>query len=172
MKKIVATMFLVSFCYMAFAQYDNSEKVSLLAGFTSTGSEFVFWQDNVYGGNIQLIYDVKKIEEGAIGIKLTTELADGYNGYYGGLNFRIGSRFFGDMDLLFGHSSLTNEKLLSNYGANVTEYSGAGFIWDIGIGYRFASNPLFIRMAYSAHTPMGHAGLNTIYSIQLGFRIK
>lgn len=170
MKKITITLALITFCHLAMAQYDNSEKISILAGFTSTGSEFVFWSDNVYGGNLQLVYDVKKIEEGAIGLKGSAALSEGYSGFYGGLNGRIGSRFFGDMDALFGYSSIENEKLLTSYGTN--QYSGAAFVWDMGIGFRFASNPLFVRMAFAAHVPIGHTGLNTAYIIQLGYRIK
>ena len=75
------------------------------------------------------------------------------------------------MDVLFGYSSIKNEKLLSNYGADVDKYSGAAFVWDIGIGYRFI-NPLFVRLAFAAHVPIGHTGLNTAYIIQLGYRIR
>lgn len=172
MKRATTTLLFISLCTFLLAQYDNSEKLSLLAGFTSTGSEFVFWSDNVYGGNLQLIYDVKKIEEGAIGLKGSAALSEGYNGFYGGLNGRIGSRFFGDMNALFGYSSITNEKLLSNYGADVDKYSGAAFVGDLGIGFRFASNPLFVRMAFAAHVPIGHTGLNTAFVLQLGYRLK
>ncbi|RLD82784.1 MAG: hypothetical protein DRJ10_04665 [Bacteroidetes bacterium] len=171
MEKLTITLFLISINYVAIAQYDNSEKLSILAGFVSTGSEFVFWSDNVYGGNFQLVYDVKKIEEGAIGLKASAALSSGYQGYYGGLNLRIGSRFFGDMDLLYGYSSITNEKLLSNYGANINKYSGGAFVGNIGIGFRFADNPLFVRLAYGGHFPTNHLGLNTAFFIQLGFRI-
>ena len=94
MKKIITFLFFI-LALAVTAQYDNSEKLTLLGGFTSTGSEFVFWQDNVYGGNVQLIYDVKKIEEGAIGLKAASAFSSGYSGYYGGLNLRVGSRFFG-----------------------------------------------------------------------------
>ena len=170
MKKISIIIILIYSSLQLFAQYDNSEKLSVLAGFTSTGSEFVFWSDNVYGGSFQLVYDVKKIEEGAIGLKASTALSNGYQGYYGGLNFRIGSRFFADADLLFGYSSIDNEKLLSNYGTNVNEYNGGAFVGNIGIGYRFV-NPLFVRFVYGFHTPLGHSGLNTAFSMQLGFRI-
>ena len=172
MKKISVFLTLLVIGLISNAQYDNSEKLSVLAGFVSTGSEFVFWSDNVYGGNLQLLYDVKKIHEGAIGIKASTALANGHQGYYGGPNFRIGSRFFGDIDLLFGYSSINNEKLLSNYGANVSEYKGAAFVGNIGFGYRFAENPLFVRLAYGGHFPIGHMGLNTAFTFQLGFRIK
>ena len=172
MKKITITLALITICHLAMAQYDNSEKISILAGFTSTGSEFVFWSDNVYGGNLQLVYDIKKIEEGAIGLKGSAAISDGYNGFYGGFNGRIGSRFFGDMNALFGYSSITNEKLLSNYGAGVNKYSGGAFVGDIGIGFRFASNPLFVRMAFAGHLPINHTGLNSAYILQLGYRIK
>ena len=172
MKKVSITIVLIYSSLLTFAQYDNSEKLSILAGFASTGSEFVFWSDNVYGGNFQLVYDVKKIHEGAIGLKASVALSSGYQGYYGGLNFRIGSRFFGDIDLLFGYSSISNEKLLSNYGANVGKYSGGAFVGGIGIGYRFANNPLFVRLGYSSHFPIDHLGLNTAFTFQLGYRIK
>jgi len=172
MKKISVILVLLSLGIATHAQYDNSEKLSLLAGFVSTGSEYIFWSDNVYGGNLQLLYDVKKIDEGAIGLKASTVLSSGYQGYYGGANLRIGSQFFGDLDLLFGYSSITSEKLLDTYGAGVSEYSGAAFVGNLGFGYRFANNPLFVRVAYGAHTPIGNKGLNTGFSIQLGFRIK
>lgn len=172
MKKISVILLLFSFGIATHAQYDNSEKLSVLAGFVSTGSEYVFWTDNVYGGNLQLLYDVKKIEEGAIGLKASTALSNGYQGYYGGANLRIGSRFFGDLDLLFGYSSITNEKLLDTYGAGVSEFSGAAFVGNIGVGYRFANNPLFVRLAFGGHFPIDHKGLNSAFSLQLGFRIK
>lgn len=111
MKKISAVLLLLSLCISTHAQYDNTEKLSILTGFVSTGSEFIFWSDNVFGGNLQLLYDVKKVEEGAIGLKASTVLSSGYQGYYGGANLRVGSRFFGDLDLLFGYSSITSEKL-------------------------------------------------------------
>ena len=172
MKSIIITIILVLSSLISLAQYDNSEKLSILGGFVSTGSEYIFWSDNVYGGNLQLVYDVKKIEEGAIALKVSTTLANGFQGYYGGLNLRIGSRFFGDVDLLFGYSSITDEQLLSNYGANIDKYSGASFVGNMGVGYRFANNPLFIRLAYGGHFPISHMGLNTAFSLQLGFRIK
>ncbi len=172
MKKIFFAFVLISVGFLSYGQYDNSEKLSLLAGFVSTGSDFVFWSDNVYGGSFQLVYDVKKIEEGALALKASTAFSSGFQGYYGGLNARIGSRFFGDVDLLFGYSSIHNEKLLDSYGAGVEKYSGGAFVGTLGIGYRFLKNPLFIRLAYGAHTPLGHTGLNTAFSLQLGFRIK
>ena len=171
-KKIIIAIILIFPGLLSFAQYakyDNSEKLSILAGFTSTGSEFVFWSDNVYGGNLQLVYDIIKIEEGAIGLKGSVALSDGYSGYYGGLNFRIGSRFFGDVDLLLGYSSITNEKLLSSY--NSTEYNGGAFVGSMGIGYRFA-NPLFVRIAYTGHFPFSSKGINSVFIFQLGYRIK
>ena len=149
--------------------YDNSKKFSILGGFTSTGSEFVFWSDNVYGGNVQLLYDFLKIGEGAIGFKVSGARANGFSGYYGGLDFRIGSRFFGDVDLLFGYSSVKNEKLLISY--NTTAFSGGAFVGSLGIGYRFI-NPLFIRLAYAGHFPFGASGLNSGFMFQLGFRFK
>ena len=171
MRKIIIIISFMFSSLLSVAQYDNSEKLSILAGFISTGSEFIFWSDNVYGGNLQVNYDVKKIDEGAIALKVSTALSNGYQGYYGGLNFRMGSRFFGDVDLLFGHSSITNEKLLSTYGTGINEFSGGAFIGNIGIGFRFANNPLFVRMAYGGHFPMNHMGLNNAFSFQLGYRI-
>lgn len=172
MKNLYIVLFLIVSNIAAHAQYDNSEKLSVLAGFISTGSEFIFWSDNVYGGNAQLIYDVKKIHEGAIGLKASAGFSNGFQGYYGGANFRVGSRFFADMDLLFGYSSVNNEKLLSTYGANVSEYTGGAFVGNFGFGFRFANNPLFIRFAFGSHFPLGHTGLNTSYNFQLGYRIK
>jgi len=172
MKRIFIVLFLVVSNLGVQAQYDNSEKLSVLAGFISTGSEYIFWSDNVYGGNVQLIYDVKKIHEGAIGLKASTGFSNGFQGYYGGGNFRIGSRFFGDMDLLFGYSSISNEKLLSSYGVGVSEYNGGAFVGNIGLGYRFVNSPLFVRLAYGGHFPINHMGLNSSFNLQLGFRIK
>ena len=170
MKYFFFSLFMTLFFQTVTAQYDNSEKISVLGGFTSTGSEFVFWSDNVYGGNLQLLYDVKKIWEGAIGVKGTGGWSPGYSGYYGGLNLRVGSRFFWDMDLLYGYSSVTNEKLLSNY--TVDQYEGGAFVGNMGLGFRFASNPLFIRLAYIGHFPTADRGINTAFNLQLGFRIK
>ena len=152
------------------AQYDNSEKLSILGGFTSTGSEFVFWSDNVYGGNLQLVYDLKKIHEGAIGVKASGSWASGFGGYFGGLNFRVGSRFFADLDVLFGYSHITNEKLLSSYSPK--EHSGAAMVSTIGLGFRLAESPLFFRLAYGGHFPTGNRGLNTGFNLQLGYRFR
>ncbi len=170
MKKISIIIIMIYSSLQSFSQYDNSEKLSVLAGFTSAGSEFIFWSDNVYGGNLQFIYDFKKIEEGAIGFKGFGAWSNGYGGYYGGLNFRIGSRFFADMDLLFGYSSIDNEKLLTSYSTD--KYSGGAFVGNIGIGYRLAESPLFFRLAYGGHFPFNDNGLNTAFFMQLGFRIK
>jgi hypothetical protein len=67
MKTIFSTLILAFAVHSLIAQYDNSEKFTILGGFTATGSEFVFYSDNVYGGNVQLVYDVLKIQEGANG---------------------------------------------------------------------------------------------------------
>lgn len=172
MKKIFTLLLFILMSFVSKAQYDNSEKLSILAGFVSTGSEYMFWSDNVYGGNFQINYDVKKIHEGAIALKASTTLASGFQGYYGGFNGRVGSRFFGDIDLLFGYSSISNIKLLGSYGAHASEYSGGAFVGNIGLGYRFANNPLFIRFAFGSHFALGQTGLNTSYNFQLGYRIK
>ena len=121
MKKIIQLAFFLLLTVHAYGQYDeNKEKITIISGFLSTGSKFVFSSDNVYGGNFQVVYDVLKIEEGSIGLKASGAWADGFSGYYGGANLRIESRFFGDLDLLFGHSQsviknyyrLTQEKII------------------------------------------------------------
>ena len=170
MRSLVIFVFSILFSLTISAQYDNSEKISILGGFTSSGSEFVFWTDNAYGGNVQLVYDVLKIHEGAIGVKASGSWASGFGGYFGGLNFRVGSRFFLDFDLLYGYSKVTNSKLLSSY--NTKEHSGGALVGNIGLGYRFENNPLFVRLAYGGHFPTGNRGLNTGFNIQLGYRIK
>ena len=174
MRRFIILLALFAIAYQANAQqakdpYDNSEKFSVIGGFTSTGSEFAFWSDNVYGGNVQLLFDVFKLGEGAIGIKASGAWSDGFSGYYGGLNLRIGSRFFGDLDLLFGYSSVKNEKLLESYQSD--EFSGGAFVGTLGIGYRF-KNPLFLRLAFAGHFPFNDNGLNTGLMLQLGFRIR
>lgn len=171
MKYLIFTLLFSSFLTIANAQYDNSEKLSILGGFTSTGSEFVFWDDNVYGGNLSFVYDVKKIHEGAIGIKGTGAWSSGYSGYYGGLNFRVGSRFFLDMDALYGHSSISNDKLLPSYTVD-DEYKGGAFVGNIGIGYRFPDNPFFVRLAYIGHFATSNQGINTAFNLQLGYRLQ
>ncbi len=168
MNKIITLLFLFTTLAVN-AQYDNSEKLTILGGFTSTGSEFVFWADNVYGGNVQLLYDVKKIHEGAIGLKASSTFSNGYTGYYGGLNLRIGSRFFGDTDLLFGYSTISNETLLKSYDTD--KFTGGAFVGNIGLGYRLANTPLLFRLAFCTHFPFGESALNTSYNIQIGYRI-
>lgn len=168
MKKILLGVLFVLIWAYTNAQYDNSEKLTILGGFTTSGSEFVFWSDNVYGGNVQLLYDIKKIEEGAIGFKASSAWSSGYSGYYGGLNFRVGSRFFGDADLLFGYSSISNKTLLKSYDTD--KFNGGAFVGNIGIGYRFANNPLLIRFAISGHFPFGETALNSSYNFQIGYR--
>lgn len=170
MKKIIKLSILLLFAARVSGQYDeNKEKFTVLGGFVSSGSEFVFWSDNVYGGNLQLGYDVLKIEEGSIGFKASGTWADGFNGYYGGANLRIGTRLFGDLDLLLGHSSISNEKLLSAY-PEVTNYSGGAFVGNLGFGYRFPNNPLLFRLAITAHFPFQNAGINYGYNFQIGYR--
>ena len=171
MKKVIPlTVFLFFFAIQVFGQHDeNREKYTVLGGFISSGSEFVFWSDNVYGGNFQLIYDVLKIDEGAVGLKASGTWADGFSGYYGGANLRMGSRLFGDLDLLLGYSSISNEKLLSTY-PKVTNYSGGAFVGNIGFGYRFPNNPLLFRLALTTHFPFKNVGLNYGYNIQIGYR--
>lgn len=170
MRLLFSLMLLVFSFQLVYAQYDNSEKLSILGGFTSTGSEFLFWSDNVYGGNLQLLYDIKKIHEGAIGVKAAGSWASGFGGYFGGLNFRVGSRFFADLDVLFGYSKITNEDLLSSYIPK--EHSGTALVSNLGIGFRLAESPLFFRLAYGGHFPSGNSGLNTGFNLQLGYRFS
>ena len=170
MKKNLIVVFYLIFASQTFAQFDeNKEKFTLLGGITSTGSEFVIWSDNVYGGNVQFVYDFMKIEEGAIAFKGSFAWSDGFSGYYGGLNLRMGTHLFGDIDLLFGHSTISNEKLLSSY-KDRSKYNGGAFVGNIGFGYRFIDNPLLIRFAINSHFPFNDNGLNYGYNLQLGYR--
>ena len=170
MKKIIQLVVYLFFTTQVFCQVDASkERFTALGGLISSGSEFVFWSDNVYGGNFQLVYDVLKIQEGAVALKASGVWASGYNGYYGGANLRIGSRFFGDIDLLLGHSSVSNEKLLSSY-PKVDKYSGGAFIGNLGFGYRFPNNPLLVRLALTTHFPFQNEGINYGYNFQIGYR--
>ena len=79
--------------------------------------------------------------------------------------------FFGDLDLLLGYSSISNEKLLSTY-PKVDKYSGGAFAGNVGLGYRFANNPLLIRFAITSHFPFQNVGINYGYSLQVGYRFK
>ena len=170
MKKYIIGSILLLFTAGVFGQYDeNREKFTLLGGFISSGSEFVFWSDNVYGGNLQLVYDILKIGEGSIGLKASGAWAEGFGGYYGGASFRIGSRLFGDLDLLVGHSSISNEKLLSGY-PGVNKYSGGAFAGNLGFGYRFPNNPFVVRLALTTHFPFKDVGINYGYNFQIGYR--
>ena len=170
MKKIIQLAFMMLFAVHVFAQYENDEKLTILGGMTTSGSEFVFWKYNVYGGNFQLVYDVKKIQEGAIALKASGSWADGFSGYYAGPNFRIGSRFFGDVDLLFGYSSISNEKLLTSY-PKIDKYSGGAFVGNLGFGYRFPNNPLLVRLAFLSHFPFQkNVAVNYGYNLQIGYR--
>ena len=170
MKKIIQLAVFLLFAVQVFGQYDeNKEKFTILGGVMTSGSEFIFQSDNVYGGNFQIIYDLLKIEEGSIGFKASGAWADGFSGYYGGTNLRIGSRLFGDLDLLLGYSSISNEKLLSTY-PKVDKYSGGAFIGNLGFGYRFPDNPLLIRLVLTSHFPFQDAGINYGYNLQIGYR--
>lgn len=169
-KSIIIASFFLIYTSNIFGQFDeNKEKFTLLVGVTSTGSEFVIWQENVYGGNFQFVYDFKKIEEGAIAFKGSFALSDGYSGYYGGANLRIGAMLFADIDLLLGYSSLTNEKLLSGY-PGTSKYSGGVFVGNLGFGYRFIDNPLLLRFAINSHFPFSGSGFNYGYNLQVGYR--
>ena len=96
-----------------FGQQEKRE-ITILGGFATTGSEFIFWEDNTYGGNVQVIYELTKFAAGfsAVGFKASGMFADGMTGGYGGLNIRIDEPFFFDLDALLGYSSISNPDLL------------------------------------------------------------
>lgn len=171
LKTLVLNILLFS-SYLSYSQFEeNNEKFTVLGGVTSTGSEFIIWSDNIYGGNVQFIYDVKKIEEGAIALKGSYSWADGFNGYYGGANIRIGSVLFADFDFLVGHSSVKNPELLKSYvDLSADEYKGPAFVGNIGFGYRFPTNPLLLRFSFNTHFPFNERGLNSGYNLQVGYR--
>ena len=171
MKIIVSFGVFMLLASSVFGQYEeNKEKFTILGGLMSSGTEFVFWSDNVYGGNFQIIYDALKIQEGSIGIKASGVWAEGFSGYYGGPNLRIGSKLFLDFDAMFGYSSISNKKLLSTY-PKTDHYSGGAFVGNIGFGYRFANNPLLVRFAITSHFPFQNVGINYGYNLQLGYRL-
>ncbi len=164
----VVTLLLIN--TLSIAQ-SNEKDLILLVGFNTTGSEFVFWDDNTYGGNVQVIKELVKFGGGfsAIGFKASGLFADGMLGGYGGLNFRVDEPFFFDFDALIGYSSVTNPNLLKSYDFKTTEYNGMAFVSSLGIGYRLQNSPLLFRLAYSLHLPFGNNGLNTGLNFQLGY---
>ena len=143
-----------------------------MAGFATTGSEFIFWEDNTYGGNVQLIYELTKFAAGfsSVGFKASGMFADGMTGGYGGLNIRIDEPFFFDLDALLGYSSISNENLLLSYDKGITEYSNMAFVTSLGAGYRFPNSPLLVRLAYAIHVPFNTTGFNGALNFQLGVR--
>ena len=58
----------------------DEKKLVVLGGVTVTGSEFVFWEDNVVGGNLQLVYELKRFSAAAIGVKVAGGFSDGFSG--------------------------------------------------------------------------------------------
>ena len=168
--KFLTLLIALSTCLYLKAQ--DEKGIILQVGFNSTGSEFVFWEDNTYGGNVQLIYEVLRFagDASALGIKASGLFADGMSGGYAGLNLRVDELFFIDFDALIGYSSISNADLLTSYDFGTTEYSDLAGIFGIGIGYRFPSNPLHLRLAYALHMPFANSGLNGGLNLQLGFR--
>ena len=150
----------------------DKNDLMILGGFNTTGSEFIFWNDNTYGGNVQLIKELVEIFGGSstIGFKGSGLFADGMTGGYGGLNLRIDEPFFLDLDALVGYSSITNADLLKSYNFGTTEYQGMAFVTSLGMGYRFQNNPWLLRIAYTTHIPLANTGLNTGPNFQLGYR--
>ena len=120
----------------------STEKSAVLVGFNSTGSEFIFWDDNTYGLNVQYLREIKELGAGfsSLSFKVTGLFADGMTGGFGGLNIRVDEPFFFDFDALIGYSSITNADLLLSYGKSVTEYKDLAMITSIGAGYRFPNN--------------------------------
>jgi hypothetical protein len=154
-----------------FGQQEKRE-ITVLGGFATTGSEFIFWEDNTYGGNVQVIYELTKFAAGfsAVGFKASGMFADGMTGGYGGLNIRIDEPFFFDLDALLGYSSITNADLLSSYSKGVTEFKDMAFVTNLGVGYRFPESPLLLRLAYGIHLPFNSNGFNGSLNFQLGYR--
>ena len=153
------------------AQFDNSEKFTLMLGTITNGPDDYEFDETVFGFSIQGIYDVVKMHEGAIGIKASAGFGDGFNGYFGGVNARIGARFFLDMDLLFGYKEITNPKLITTY-PGLKEYKGNAVLWDLGFGYRFDNSPLVLRGGIGASFATGYAGVSPVFGVQLGYRFK
>jgi hypothetical protein len=166
----LTTALLVS-CTALFGQQEKRE-ITVLAGFAATGSEFIFWSDNTYGGNVQVIYELTKFGAGfsALGFKASGMFADGMTGGYGGLNLRVDEPFFVDLDVLLGYSSITNADLLSSYDEGLTEYKNMAFVTSLGLGYRFPESPLLLRIAYGIHLPFHSIGFNGALNFQLGYR--
>lgn len=154
-----------------FGQQEKRE-ITVLGGFATTGSEFIFWEDNTYGGNVQVIYELTKFAAGfsAVGFKASGMFADGMTGGYGGLNIRIDEPFFFDLDALLGYSSISNADLLSSYSKGITEFKDMAFVTNLGVGYRFPESPLLLRLAYGIHLPFNSNGFNGSLNFQLGYR--
>jgi len=171
MKKLYVLTFSLFVLSMAKAQSDD--KNALLIGFNSTGSEFVFWESNTYGLNVQYLREIAELGGGfsSLSLKGAGIFADGFTGGYGGLNIRVDEPFFVDMDVLFGYSNITNAELLKTYERNTTEYKDLAFITSLGVGYRFPSNPLILRLAYGVHWPISSSsGFNGALNLQLGVK--
>ena len=172
MRKLSAfTIALLVSCIALFGQQEKKE-ITVIAGFASTGSEFIFWSENTYGGNVQVIYELTKFGAGfsALGFKASGMFADGMTGGYGGLNLRVDEPFFVDLDALLGYSSITNSDLLSSYDKGLSEYKNMAFVTSLGLGYRFPTSPLLLRLAYTVHVPFSSSGFNGALNFQLGYR--
>ena len=172
MKKLAAALFILFSIQTASLFAQDEKGIVLQIGFNTTGSEFVFWEDNTYGGNIQMIYEVVRFagDASALGIKASGLFADGMTGGYAGINLRVDELFFVDFDAMLGYSSIDNPNLLQSYDIGTIEYKDLAGIFGIGIGYRFQENPLHVRLAYALHLPLSNNGLNTGLNIQLGYR--
>lgn len=151
----------------------SDEKNAVMIGFNSTGSEFVFWESNTYGFNVQYMRELVELGSGfsSLSFKASGLFANGMTGGYGGLNIRVDEPFFFDLDALFGYSSIKNAELLKTYDRNISEYNDLAIITGLGVGYRFPDNPLILRLAYAVHWALSdNSGFNGGLNLQLGFK--
>jgi hypothetical protein len=171
--KQILLMFFLGTLYSV-AQYDNSEKFTFYAGVVTNGPDEYDFSDSVYGLSVHCVYDALKMHEGALGVKVSSGFGDGFKAYYLGPNIRFGSRFFLDMDLLFGYKEITNLKLLKTYPSfpSRTEYKGTAFLWDVGFGFRFSDIPLVLRGVIGASFATGYDGVSAVFGLHAGYRFK
>ena len=169
MKKILIAFLLGT--VFTYSQYDNSEKFTVYAGVITNGPDEYDFSDVVYGFGVHAVYDALKMHEGALGVKASAGFGDGFNAYYLGPNIRFGSRFFLDMDVLFGYKEITNPKLLTTFPGR-TEYKGTAILWDVGFGYRFADMPLVLRGVMGISFATGYDGVSPVFGLHAGYRFK
>ena len=169
MKKFLTLIVLL--VNLTYGQYDNSEKFTLYAGVITNGPDEYDFSDSVYGFGVHGVYDALKMHEGALGVKVSAGFGDGFNAYYLGPNIRFGSRFFLDMDVLFGYKEITNPKLLTTF-PDRDSYKGSAILWDVGFGYRFEDIPLVLRGVMGISFATGYHGASPIFGLHAGYRFK